>query len=246
MSQTAIAPLPVRSAPAAAEPRPQRLVSIDAYRGLVMLLMVGEVLALAEVATHFPHSAVWKLIAYHTTHVQWFGCSLHDMIQPSFSFLVGVAVPFSIASRKSRGHGFWRMFIHAIWRALLLIALGIFLRSVYSPVVKRIWTPAWTIYSGGICALMLAGFYTLTDWPGIRFWAMPLAIIGMNSIAMYVLADIGFFKPFITRSIKTHLGQNIFMHWGPTWAPLAEGACILAVFWLIALWMYRRKLFIRI
>ena len=37
------------------------------------------------------------------THVEWVGCSLHDLIQPSFSFLVGVALPFSIAGRLARG-----------------------------------------------------------------------------------------------------------------------------------------------
>ena len=52
------------------------------------------------------------------------------MIQPSFSFLVGVALPYSIASRLAKGGTFGKMFAHAIWRSLLLIALGIFLRSM--------------------------------------------------------------------------------------------------------------------
>ena len=44
-------------------------------------------------------------------------------------FMVGVALPFSLASRRARGQSFGRMFAHAVIRALLLIALGIFLRS---------------------------------------------------------------------------------------------------------------------
>ena len=36
---------------------------------------------------------------HHQEHVEWVGCSLHDLIQPSFSFLVGVALPFSLAGR---------------------------------------------------------------------------------------------------------------------------------------------------
>ena len=40
---------------------------------------------------------------HHQSHVEWTGCSLHDLIQPSFSFLVGVALPFSLASRLARG-----------------------------------------------------------------------------------------------------------------------------------------------
>jgi predicted acyltransferase len=57
------------------------------------------------------------------------GCNLHDLIQPSFSFLVGVALPFSIASRTARGSSFGSMFGHTLWRALLLILLGVALRS---------------------------------------------------------------------------------------------------------------------
>src|ERR1051325_1576409 len=76
-----------------------RLVSMDAYRGLVMLLIFGEVLRFCEVAKAIPGSAFWKFLCHHQSHVQWIGCSLHDLIQPSFSFLVGAALPFSVASR---------------------------------------------------------------------------------------------------------------------------------------------------
>src|ERR1051325_4844128 len=106
-----------------------RLVSMDAYRGLVMLLIFGEVLRFCEVAKAVPTSAFWKFLCHHQSHVSWIGCSLHDLIQPSFSFLVGTALPFSIASRTARGQSFGRMTLHASWRALALILLGVFLRS---------------------------------------------------------------------------------------------------------------------
>src|SRR5258708_7892028 len=109
-----------------------RLVSLDAFRGTVMILMLAEQMRLPEVARSFPHSALWGLIAFNTEHVEWQGCSLHDLIQPGFSFLVGAALPFSIASRKMRGETSGRMLGHAARRALLLILLGIFLRSLGS------------------------------------------------------------------------------------------------------------------
>ena len=61
---------------------------------------------LPEVARAFPQSTLWRLIAFNTQHVEWQGCSLHDLIQPAFSFLVGAALPFSIASRKMKGTNF--------------------------------------------------------------------------------------------------------------------------------------------
>src|SRR6185295_13101943 len=332
---------------------PARVAAVDAYRGFVMFLMMAEALQLHRLAESFPDSAIWTFLAHHQTHVQWAGCSLHDLIQPGFSFLVGTALPFSIISRLTRGQSKAVMVAHAAWRALLLVLLGTFLRSMgqpqtnftfedtlsqiglgyvplfllalvtpkwswmalaailigywtafamyplppenfdyttvgvpadwphlysgfeahwnknsnfawhfdtwfrnlfpretpflfneggYStlsfiptlgtmilgliagrwlqrdwsamkklgvlilmgaiclaagyaadyfgicPSVKRIWTPAWVLYSGGWCFLILAGFYATLDAVGLSGWAFPLRVIGMNSIAAYVMA----------------------------------------------------------
>jgi predicted acyltransferase len=377
----------------------KRLPSVDAYRGFVMFLMMAEILRLPQVARHFPDNTVWQWLAFNQTHVEWAGCSLHDLIQPSFSFLVGVALPFSIAARQSRGQGFGRMLFHATWRALVLVLLGVFLRSVgqkqtrftfedtlsqiglgyvplfllgfarprwqwtalvviligywaafalyplpgpdawpydpttfnahwdkntnlawkfdqwflnlfpretpftengggYStlsfiptlgtmllgliagrwlkdgptgirmvfrllvagviglglgmaldqlgicPVVKRIWTPSWTIYSGGWCFLLLAGFYIVIEWIGFVSWSFPLRVIGMNSIAIYVLVHL--IDSFIIGSFRTHLGQDIFNRLGETYTPLLAGGAALVVFWLLLYWMYRRNIFLKI
>jgi heparan-alpha-glucosaminide N-acetyltransferase len=80
---------------------PARNVAVDAYRGLVMLLMLAEVLQLSEIALHFPHSLLWQVLGYNQSHVEWVGMSLHDTIQPSFTFLVGVALPYSLRSRQT-------------------------------------------------------------------------------------------------------------------------------------------------
>ncbi len=386
-----------------------RLASVDVYRGFVMFLMMAEVLRLSQVARALPASSVWGFLAYHQTHVPWAGCTLHDLIQPSFSFLVGVALPFSLASRLARGQTLGLMTVHAAWRGLVLVLLGIFLRSVgrpqtnftfedtlsqiglgyvplfllglarprwqwmalvvllvgywaafalyplpgadfdyravgvspdwphqfngfaahwnknsnlawafdgwflnlfprekpfthngggyatlsflptlgtmilgllaggwlrqegsagrklgklavggvvlllvglaahYSgvcPSVKRIWTPAWTLYSGGWCLLLLAGFYTVIEVGGSRAWAFPLQVIGMNSIAAYCLAHL--IGSFIIGSFKTHLGQEVFKRGGTAFEPLLSGIAVLAVYWLILFWMYRRGIFLKI
>jgi predicted acyltransferase len=385
------------------------LTSLDAYRGLVMFLMMAEVLSLSRVAKARPDSAFWQFLAHHQNHVAWIGCSLHDLIQPSFSFLVGVALPFSLASRAARGQSRTRMTFHAGWRALVLILLGVFLRSIgqpqtywtfedtlsqiglgyvalfligfrpvreqwaalglilagywaafafyplpgpgfdysqvggsntwphlmtgfaahwnknsnpawafdtwflnlfprenpfkfngggYStlsfiptlgtmilgliaggvvrsgrapwaklkwlavagvmglaagaafgwlgvcPVVKRIWTPSWVLYSGGWCFLLLAAFYLVVDVWGFRRWAFPLVVIGMNSIAAYCMAHL--FGGFIGSSLDIHLGANVFKIFGQAYEPLVHGALVLFVMWLLLFWMYRRKLFLRV
>jgi predicted acyltransferase len=388
---------------------PARLTSLDAYRGLVMFLMMAEVLSLSRVARARPDSALWQFLAHHQSHVEWIGCSLHDLIQPSFSFLVGVALPFSLASRAARGQSRTRMTFHAAWRSLVLILLGVFLRSIGAhqtnwtfedtlsqiglgyvalfllgfrpmreqwaalvlilvgywaafalyplsgpdfdygkvgasnawphlmtgfaahwnknsnpawafdtwflnlfprekpfafngggyatlsfiptlgtmilgliaggivrsertpwgkvrwlaaagavglaagaalgwlgvcPVVKRIWTPSWVLFSGGWCFLLLAGFYLLIDLWGHRRWAFPLVVVGMNSIAAYCMAHM--FDGFIASSLKTHLGADAFKVFGQPYEPLVHGALVLLMMWLLLFWMYRRKIFLRI
>ena len=95
----------------------------------------------------------------------------------------------------------------------------------------------------GWCFLILAAFYTLTDHIGWKAWAFPLVVIGMNSIAIYCLVHL--MDNFILSSLKTHLGRDVFKDFGD-YEPMAAGAAVLIVFWLILFWMYRRKIFIRI
>jgi heparan-alpha-glucosaminide N-acetyltransferase len=373
-----------------------------------MLLMMAEVLRLGRVARLLPDSWFWAVLASQQTHVAWAGCSLHDLIQPSFSFLVGVALPYSLARRASSGSSQGRLFAHAVWRSLILVLLGIFLRSMNSaqtnftfedtltqiglgypilfllaqrsarvqwsalaiiltgywlawalypvhaipvdyaavgvsadwphhysgfaahwnknhnlgqafdvwflnllprekpfianrggyltlsfiptlgtmilglvagrwlrasspripyrhlliagvagivagvllhmtgicPVVKRIWTPSWTLFSGGACFLLLAAFCWLIETRGYRRWAFPLVVIGLNSIAAYLIAHL--FERFIGDSFRIHLGAGIFQVFGGAVQPFVQGAAILFTYWLILYWMYSRKLFLRI
>lgn len=97
-----------------------------------MFLILAEVLRFCEIAKALPESGFWKFLCHHQSHAQWVGCSLHDLIQPSFSFVVGAVMPFSIANREARGQTFGPMVRHATLRCLILIVLGIALLSSHS------------------------------------------------------------------------------------------------------------------
>jgi len=107
----------------------KRLVSLDAYRGFVMLAMVSEGLGFSHVARNFPHSSFWQFLSHEFSHASWTGCGAWDLIQPSFMFIVGVAMPYSYGARRARGDSSGRMWGHVVYRAIALILLGIFLRS---------------------------------------------------------------------------------------------------------------------
>jgi predicted acyltransferase len=112
------------------------------------------------------------------------------------------------------------------------------------PVVKRIWTPSWVLFSGGLCFLYLSIFCWLTEVKGWRKWAFPLIVIGMNSIFAYMMADT--MRGFFTDTFRIHLGPNFFNFAGTGLAPLMQGIALLAVYWAVLYWAYRRKLFLRI
>ena len=165
---------------------PQRLVSLDAYRGFVMLLMMaGGTLGLRSVSAALPDSDFWKMLAWHQSHVEWWGASLHDLIQPSFSFIVGVALPFSIAGRLAKGQAMGKLTLHAAWRSLLLVLLGIFLRSVGKPQTLFSFTDTLIQIGFGYTFLFMLGFKSvraqwivfamilLGDWLAFALYPLP-------------------------------------------------------------------------
>jgi predicted acyltransferase len=122
------------TAPAAPAP-PPRLYSIDALRGFDMFwIMGGEELAqaLARWWTGSDHN----LIHEQLEHVEWNGFRFYDLIFPTFLFLVGVAIPFSLASLRRRG----ATTADAYWRIGRRVALLFLLGLVYNHVLDFNWS----------------------------------------------------------------------------------------------------------
>ncbi|HUR57172.1 MAG TPA: hypothetical protein VM029_05655 [Opitutaceae bacterium] len=409
------ATVPVASTPATSAAAPQRLQSLDAYRGLIMVALAFNGFGLAATARNHlrtdPDSGIWKAVHHQFEHVEWVGGGFWDLIQPSFMFMVGVAMAYSYLKRQAAGQSWGRMFGHAVTRAFILIFLGIFLISngrdstvwmltnvltqiglgypflfllwgrsprvhaiaaaaillgawalyafyptpgidpvrgapevgitaawaqanlngiapawqknvgvgqaidvwvlnllprrepfvfnpggyhainflaslatmlfglmvgellrsgrtssrkfqllvaagvagivaglVWSalgtPIVKRIWTPSWALYSTGWCCLILAALYAIIDLRGWRAWSFPLLVVGMNSIAIYCMGQV--MRGPTSDMLRTHLGRDAFNVFGTANAPFVQATLVGTVFWLICYWMYRRKIFLRI
>ena len=374
-----------------------------------MFLMLAELMHLYDLAEHFPEIPFFQWLKFHTTHIAWEGCSLHDLIQPGFTFLVGVAMPFSISSRIRRGKSKTRLLLHAAWRSVLLILIGVVLRSLGSdqtqwtfedtltqiglgyffvfliamgprwfhyvsaavilvgfwlafavqappvatfdyqavgvpsdwphhhhgfasrwnlnsnfswkvdqwfmnlfpretpfvfnaggystlsfiptmatmifglwagtwlrepmthpqrflrfatatvlgiliavglmhfdivPMVKKIWTPSFALFSGGCCMAWLYVLHLICDVRNWSRWALPFVIIGANSILIYILSWT--VASPIEAMLKRHLGNTPFEVLGPEYARHLLGACTLTLLFAVLVWLYRRKAFIKI
>ncbi len=143
--------------------------------------------------------------------------------------------------------------------SLLIIGGGVGVAAGYAldfydlcPLVKRIWTPSWALFSSGICCWILAAFYLLFDVVKLRFLAYPLVVVGVNSLVMYFMGQL--LRPWATKTLQTHFGgpserafgTGLFDLFGPAYEPMTHSIMVGLFFWLICLWMYRQKLFVRI
>lgn len=73
----------------------------------------------------------------------------------------------------------------------------------------------------------------------------PLTVIGMNSIAIYVMVELGW-GSFICGMFRRYFGRTIFQVLGTPYESLLGGLAVMLTFWLVLYWMYRRKIFLRI
>jgi predicted acyltransferase len=118
-----------KTPPPYAPPKPERLLSLDTYRGFLMLVLATSAFQLHKLAADVKQGPIWTFLSYQFNHPPYRSCSFWDLVQPSFMFMVGVAVPYSVASRRAKGDSQKQIVGHALWRSLLLVLLGVFISS---------------------------------------------------------------------------------------------------------------------
>jgi predicted acyltransferase len=119
-------------------------------------------------------------------------------------------------------------------------AAGLALAPVI-PLVKRIWTASFTLYSTGWVLLMLIAFYWMIDVRGWRRAAFPMVAVGMNSIFIYSIHQV--LQGWINRAVGVFTGKFEFIG---TLAPVAQATAVLAVMWYLCYWLYQRKIFFKL
>lgn len=125
------------------------------------------------------------------------------------------------------------------------IALGWLLGAAgVCPLVKRIWTPSWALFSTGWCGLMLAGLYWLIDIKQRSGWVFPFVVVGVNSTAIYIMGMT--LRPWVAKKLKIHLGDELFLIGGPKFEPMFQATFVGLCLWLVCYGMYRQKWFLRI
>lgn len=106
----------------------KRLTSLDFFRGFTMLLLISGGALQYFARPEFQGTVVYVIFTQFT-HPEWEGFRFWDLIQPFFMFIVGVAIPFSVGKRLSKGDSWSKLTYHAGRRSLILIFLGVTLMA---------------------------------------------------------------------------------------------------------------------
>lgn len=337
-----------------------------------MIILAGSGFGLA-VLKGYPD---WAWLAAQVDHAAWEGCTFWDLIQPAFTFMVGVAMPLAIARRQAEGATNQQIFKHVLTRAFLLIVMsnifsnwgttnplkfqlinvlcqiaigyvmcflitrlpfkqqaiaaaailagywglyvlfpspngpwaqygnigavldlaflgynysgyyttlnavgnGItilfgcwagmlfqsrhshteklkilaiaavscfalaFLLQPFNPMIKRLWTVSFTFLSAGWVLLMLAAFYWIIEVKESKRWAFPLTVVGMNSIFIYSLGQIGI-KGWLDRGITPFTRKFAFLG---DLGIIPHQIVVVSLMWYACYWLYQRKIFFKV
>lgn len=130
--------------------------------------------------------------------------------------------------------------LYMIGAAAVMTIVGL-IWSHWLPLNKKLWSSSFTLVVGGYSVAMLALFYWLIDVKGYQKWAFPLKVVGMNSIAIFMLPkiiDLKYTVNFFLGGLCTRLGEG--------WDNVLFWSGYLVLVYLILYFMYKKDIFIKV
>ncbi len=191
------------------EPKPQRVLSIDAFRGITILVMVfvNELAGVRDIPQWMKHMPA---NADAMTFV--------DLVFPAFLFIVGMSIPFALNNRLKKGDRFWQLQWHMVWRTVGLLVLGVFMvngEGGYNENAMGMSIHLW-LFLFYACIILVWNVYTALK----RKWVFLFRGLGMAGLLLLA---------FIYRGGEDGTGHITPRWWGILgligWAYLF--ACIL-------------------
>jgi predicted acyltransferase len=142
-------------------PQSARLVSLDAFRGLVILFMV------------LVNNGGGPENYHQLTHSAWDGWTATDVVFPSFLWIVGVAITLSLGKRMALGVSRGVLFRQILRRSAILFLLGVclYLPPEFHFAGMRILGVLQRI---AICYLVASSIYLTTGLRGQAAWIIGL------------------------------------------------------------------------
>ena len=195
-----------------------RLKSLDALRGFDMFWIIGggEVMKGLAKALNTP---VLNALVPQLEHVRWQGLHCWDLIWPLFMFIVGAAIPLSVERRMADGATRRSLFLHALWRAVVLFAIGTITQGNLLAWDLSVFRPCYSVLHGIATGYLIAVIVVLTVRPRGRvvvlggfllaYWAL-LVLIPVPGVGRGVLTPTGNLATYVDQAIlgRFHYGEN--------------------------------------
>jgi predicted acyltransferase len=216
--------------------KPDRLVSLDAFRGLTMMLMV------------LVNNAGSGAIYHQLRHSDWNGWTVTDAVFPSFLWIVGVAITLSLGGRMERGVPRTRLFGQIGRRALILYVLGliVYMAPAFDPSTQRLLGVLQRI---AICYLIASAIYLTTGIRGQLIWIagllasywMMMTLIPVPGYGAGDLSVAGNFAHYVDRIVLGHHNYASTKTWDPEGIVSTLPAIATALFGIMAGHILRLK-----
>src|SRR5579884_589367 len=208
MAQVSVAPL-VKDTPEI-PPVTQRLVSLDAFRGATMALMV------------LVNTPGGPQVYAPLQHAEWNGWTPTDVVFPSFLWIVGVAMTLSLGRRLAAGVSRARLFGQIFRRAVILYVLGLVI-YVYPGFDLHTQRLLGVLQRIAICYLIAGTIYLTTRLRGQMIWVVGLLVTYWLLMAFAPVPGYGAgrldvdgnFAHYVDRVV---LGSHNY-RWTKTWDP---------------------------
>jgi heparan-alpha-glucosaminide N-acetyltransferase len=225
-------------------PDTERLLSLDVFRGVVILLLIPDTIggfSFYAMAERHPDEPVWSLLAAAFSHVKWSGASIWDLIMPAFVFIAGVSMSYSYASRKVRGESQSWILIHAALRALALLVLHLTLSIPVTSNFDYLWPLAILALGSQLPRKLVSAVRTWSsigrDGAELCLWVGVLALVTTRGVLRFEEIP-----SFDLSGILPSLGLAYFVAY--LFVPLspraqAAGVLSLLFFYWLAFALYR-------
>jgi predicted acyltransferase len=141
--------------------------------------------------------------------------------------------------RTGRSHAYKLRVLTACACAGFILGMAL---QPFNPMVKRLWTDSFTFFSTGWVILMLAAFYWVIEVKQVKRWAFPFLVLGMNSIFIYSLGQIGI-RGWLNRGLLSFTGNFKFLG---DFGAIPQQMLVLSLLWCLCYWLYKRQIFFKI
>jgi predicted acyltransferase len=141
---------------------PQRLLSLDAFRGFTIAAML---------LVNNPGD--WGNLYAQLAHAEWHGWTFTDCIFPFFLFIGGVSMTLSLGRQAAAGADKWALLVKLWRRAALIFAIGLFLNLFPTFDFSTVRIPG-VLQRIALCTALAAPIVVCFGWRGQLAWIAAL------------------------------------------------------------------------